>query len=210
MFDPDSLAFTAVPGTSRCCPVRAHGWSVSRPWSSVATGKSHFFQTRQQKVPSLLPNKTALKTVPAEEIRGSKEGYFWFPQLLRVLHSTETVPYLHCSSCTSCSGHAGPTQTPPAGWGWGSREPSPAETTTPHRKGLLFVLKEQKTNNSSSLCPFKFFSCSPQWTMTRQWCSGESTVQTLEGLADPSKMAENRSISQLQHRIPVWFGWKTP
>lgn len=175
----------------------AQGCSVSKPWSSVATGKSHFYHTRQQKVPSLLPSKIALNTVPAEGIRVSKEGYFWFPQLLRLLHSTEMMPYLHCSSCTSCSGRAGPMQTPPAGWGWGLREPSPAETTTPHRKGLLFVLKEQKNQITVLLHALLTFSLvlHSEWWLHSGAQERESSDS--RGGSDPSRMVENTSMSQL-------------
>lgn len=111
---------------------------------------------------AFLPNQTAKRSESSCQTK-----YLWKESTLRksgvqmedisnshssweCMDSTETTSYLCCSSCTSCSGHAGPMQTPPGGWESGLREPSPAETTTPHRKGLLFVLKEQKTNNNSS------------------------------------------------------------
>lgn len=113
-------------------------------------------------------------------------------------HSTEPVSYLCCSSCTSCSGHAGPMQTPPGGWGSDLRVPSPAETTIPRRKGFLFVLKKQKTSKNSSLCSFKIFlltvNNAPIIVFRREKCSKDITQstcsQTLTGLADISKMAK--------------------
>jgi len=59
-------------------------------------GKSYFYQTRQQKDLSPLPNQIPTKRAHADEIRGSKGRYFQFSQLLRVCvqHRADVLPVL--------------------------------------------------------------------------------------------------------------------